>query len=149
MRPVAPIVTPVRAAQDYPRRMGLLDGKSVVITGAGNGIGRATALLFAREGARVLVNDLGGSRAGEGGATAAADTVVAEIRAAGGTAVPNYDSVSTPDGAGAIVAAAQREFGRLDAFVNNAGILRDKTLLKMDLEQWDSVHDVQLKGTFL
>jgi NAD(P)-dependent dehydrogenase (short-subunit alcohol dehydrogenase family) len=129
--------------------MGLLDGKSAVITGAGNGIGRATALLFAREGAKVVVNDLGGSRAGEGGAASAADAVVAEIRAAGGTAVASYDSVSTADGARAIVGAAVREFGRIDVLINNAGILRDKTLLKMELSQWDAVLDVHLKGTFL
>ncbi|HWP10007.1 MAG TPA: SDR family NAD(P)-dependent oxidoreductase [Polyangiaceae bacterium] len=129
--------------------MGLLDGKSAVITGAGNGIGRATALLFAREGARVVVNDLGGSRAGEGAAASAADAVVAEIRAAGGTAVASYDSVSTPEGARAIVDTAVREFGRIDVLINNAGVLRDKTLLKMELPHWDAVIDVHLKGTFL
>src|SRR6185503_21261640 len=106
--------------------MGLLSGKSAVITGAGNGIGRATALLFAREGASVVVNDLGGSRAGEGGTDNAADAVVAEIRAAGGTAIPSYDSVSTPEGARAIVEAAVKAHGKLDVLVNNAGILRDK-----------------------
>jgi len=129
--------------------MGLLDGKSAVITGAGNGIGRATALLFAREGARVVVNDVGGSRAGEGGEHAAADAVVAEIRAAGGEAVASYDSVSTPEGARALVAQAVQAFGRIDALVNNAGILRDKTLLKLALADWDAVLDVHLKGTFL
>lgn len=129
--------------------MALLDGKSAIVTGAGNGIGRATALLFAREGAKVIVNDVGGSRAGEGGAASPADEVVAEIRAAGGTAVASYDSVASPDGARAIVDAAVREFGRLDALVNNAGILRDKTLLKLELAQWDAVIDVHLKGTFL
>ena len=129
--------------------MGILDGKSAVITGAGNGIGRATALLFAREGAKVVVNDLGGSRAGEGGAASAADAVVAEIRAAGATAVASYDSVTTAEGARAIVGTAVREFGRIDVLVNNAGILRDKTLLKMELAQWDAVLDVHLKGTFL
>ena len=129
--------------------MGLLDGKSAVITGAGNGIGRATALLFAREGAQVVVNDLGGSRTGDGGAQSAADTVVEEIRAAGGSAVASYDSVSTPEGAKAIVDTAVREHGRIDILINNAGILRDKTLLKMDLAQWDAVIDVHLKGTFL
>jgi len=129
--------------------MGLLSGKSAVITGAGNGIGRATALLFAREGASVVVNDLGGSRAGEGGTANAADAVVAEIRAAGGTAIPSYDSVSTPEGARAIVEAAVKAHGKLDVLVNNAGILRDKTLLKMELAQWDAVLEVHLKGTFL
>jgi NAD(P)-dependent dehydrogenase (short-subunit alcohol dehydrogenase family) len=129
--------------------MGLLDGKSAVITGAGNGIGRATALLFAREGALVVVNDLGGSRAGDGGAQNAADSVVEEIRAAGGRAVASYDSVSTLEGARAIVQTAVREHGRIDILINNAGILRDKTLLKMELAQWDAVIDVHLKGTFL
>ncbi|HEV8549814.1 MAG TPA: SDR family NAD(P)-dependent oxidoreductase [Polyangiaceae bacterium] len=129
--------------------MALLDGKSTVITGAGNGIGRATALLFAREGARVVVNDLGASRAGEGGEKSAADAVVAEILAAGGSAVASYDSVSTPEGARAVVETAVREFGRIDVLINNAGILRDKTLLKMDLAQWTAVLDVHLTGTFL
>jgi NAD(P)-dependent dehydrogenase (short-subunit alcohol dehydrogenase family) len=129
--------------------MALLDGKSAIITGAGNGIGRATALLFAREGAKVVVNDVGGSRAGEGGAATPADDVVAEIRAAGGTAVANYDTVASAEGARAIVESAVREFGRLDVLVNNAGILRDKTLLKLELAQWDAVIDVHLKGTFL
>ena len=121
----------------------------MVITGAGNGIGRATALLFASEGAQVVVNDLGGTRAGEGGANAAADQVASEIRAAGGTAVSSYDSVSTEDGARAVIATAKREFGRIDVLINNAGILRDKTLLKMEIDQWNAVIDVHLKGTFL
>jgi NAD(P)-dependent dehydrogenase (short-subunit alcohol dehydrogenase family) len=129
--------------------MGILDGKSVVITGAGNGIGRATALLFAKEGGSVVVNDLGGSRAGEGGTSTAADAVVSEIREAGGRAVANYDNVSTPEGARAVVEAAKREFGRIDVLINNAGILRDKTLLKLELEQWRAVLDVHLTGTFL
>jgi NAD(P)-dependent dehydrogenase (short-subunit alcohol dehydrogenase family) len=129
--------------------MGLLDGKSVVITGAGNGIGRATALLFATEGARVVVNDVGGTRAGDGAGQSAADAVVQAIRSAGGTAVASYDSVATPEGAQAIVGAAVKAFGRLDVLVNNAGILRDKTLLKLDLPQWELVLDVHLTGTFL
>ena len=129
--------------------MGLLDGKSAVITGAGNGIGRATALLFAKEGAEVVVNDLGGSRAGEGGAQSTADAVVAEIRAAGGVAVASYDSVTTPEGAKGVIETAIRAHGKLDILINNAGILRDKSLLKMELAQWDAVLDVHLKGTFL
>jgi NAD(P)-dependent dehydrogenase (short-subunit alcohol dehydrogenase family) len=129
--------------------MALLDGKVAVITGAGNGIGRATALLFAREGAKVVVTDLGGARDGAGGAHAAADAVVAEIRAAGGQALASYDSVSTPDGARAVIAAAVAGFGRIDVLLNNAGILRDKTLLKMDLAMWNAVLDVHLTGSFL
>jgi len=129
--------------------MALLDGKVAVITGAGNGIGRATALLFAKEGAKVVVNDLGGARDGAGGAHGAADSVVAEIRAAGGQALASYDSVSTPDGARGVIAAAVDGFGRIDVLLNNAGILRDKTLLKMDLAMWNAVLDVHLTGSFL
>lgn len=129
--------------------MGLLDGKSAVVTGAGHGIGRATALLFAREGARVVVNDLGAARTGEGGEHSAADAVVAEIRAAGGTALASYDSVATPAGATAIIGAAVRAHGSIDILVNNAGILRDKTLLKLELADWQAVLDVHLTGSFL
>ncbi len=129
--------------------MGLLDGKVTVVTGAGNGIGRATALLFAREGAQVLVNDLGGARDGSGSAPSAADAVVAEIREAGGKAEANYDNVATKEGAEAIVARAISSFGRIDVLLNNAGILRDKTLLKMSLAEWQAVLDVHLTGSFL
>jgi NAD(P)-dependent dehydrogenase (short-subunit alcohol dehydrogenase family) len=129
--------------------MALLDHKVAVITGAGNGIGRATALLFAREGAKVVVNDLGGSRAGSGTDHAAADAVVSEIRKAGGTAEANYDSVSSKEGARAIVGTALSAFGRIDVLVNNAGILRDKTLLKLELADWQAVLDVHLTGSFL
>lgn len=129
--------------------MGLLDGKVAIITGAGGGIGRAEALLFAREGAKVLVNDLGGARDGTGSGDAAASLVVDEIKAAGGEAAPSFDSVSTPEGAARIVAAAVAVFGRVDILVNNAGILRDKSLLKMDEAMWDAVVAVHLKGTFL
>ena len=128
--------------------MGLLDGKVTVITGAGNGIGRASALLFAREGAQVLVNDLGGARDGSGAATAAADAVVAEIRAAGGSAEASHDSVASQEGADAIIAKALSAFGRVDVLLNNAGILRDKTLLKMSREDWQAVVDVHLSGSF-
>jgi len=129
--------------------MGLLDDKVTVITGAGNGIGRAVALLFAREGARVVVNDRGGSRDGSGAAPRAADSVVLEIRQAGGIAEASYDDVATEAGAQAILAKAISSFGRLDVLVNNAGILRDKTLLKMSLPEWQAVLDVHLTGSFL
>lgn len=128
--------------------MGLLDEKVAIITGAGNGIGRATALLFAKEGAKVVVNDVGGARDGSGSDHRAAETVVEEIRAAGGDARANFDSVATEAGANAIVKTAVDAFGRLDVMINNAGILRDKTLLKMDEAMWDTVQDVHLKGTF-
>jgi NAD(P)-dependent dehydrogenase (short-subunit alcohol dehydrogenase family) len=128
--------------------MGLLDGKVAIITGAARGIGRAHALLFASEGAKVVVNDLGGSRDGTGAAKSAADAVVDEIRKAGGTAAASYDSVATLEGAKGIVATAVREFGGLDVMVNNAGILRDKTLLKMDEAMFDIVIQVHLKGTW-
>ena len=129
--------------------MGLLDGKVAIITGAGNGIGRAHALLFAQEGAKVVVNDIGGARDGSGAEGAPAAAVAREIERAGGSAVANADSVATADGARAIVAQAVSAFGQVDVLVNNAGILRDKTFLKMEEEMWDSVVAVHLKGTFL
>jgi NAD(P)-dependent dehydrogenase (short-subunit alcohol dehydrogenase family) len=129
--------------------MGLLEGRVAIVTGAGGGIGRAEAMLLAREGAKVVVNDLGGSRDGTGGSEAMASKVVEEIRAAGGEAVPSFDSVATPEGAARIVQTALDSFGKLDVLVNNAGILRDKTLLKMDEAMWDAVIAVHLKGTFL
>lgn len=130
--------------------MGLLDEKVAIITGAGQGIGRAHALLFASEGASVVVNDIGCLRDGSNSAdTSAADAVVKEIEAAGGKAVASHDSVATAEGAQAIVDLAIETFGKADVLVNNAGILRDKTLLKMDEEMWDSVISVHLKGTFL
>jgi NAD(P)-dependent dehydrogenase (short-subunit alcohol dehydrogenase family) len=129
--------------------MGLLDGKVAIITGAAAGIGRAHALLFAREGAKVVVNDLGGARDGTGADTAAADAVVKEIREAGGAAVANGDNVATASGAEGIVKSAVTAFGRVDVLVNNAGILRDKSFLKMDEPMWDAVVAVHLKGTFL
>jgi NAD(P)-dependent dehydrogenase (short-subunit alcohol dehydrogenase family) len=129
--------------------MALLDDKVAIITGAGNGIGRATALLFAREGAKVIVNDLGGTRAGSGADHAAADAVVSEIRKAGGIAEPSYDSVASKEGARAIIDRAISSFGRVDVLVNNAGILRDKTLLKLDLADFQAVIDVHLTGSFL
>jgi NAD(P)-dependent dehydrogenase (short-subunit alcohol dehydrogenase family) len=129
--------------------MGLLDGKVVIVTGAAAGIGRAHALLFAREGAKLVVNDLGGARDGSGASGSAADDVVREIKAAGGDAVASGDTVATAAGAAAIVKTAVDAFGRVDALVNNAGILRDKSFLKMDEPMWDAVVAVHLKGTFL
>lgn len=126
---------------------GLFTGKVAIVTGAGGGIGRSHALAFAREGARVVVNDLGGDRAGGGAGQAAADAVVAEIRAGGGEAVANYDSVHLRQGAESIVETALSRFGRLDILVNNAGILRDRSFLKMTEEEWSSVIRVHLDGT--
>ncbi|HLK37070.1 MAG TPA: SDR family NAD(P)-dependent oxidoreductase [Polyangiaceae bacterium] len=129
--------------------MGIVDGKVVIITGAGGGIGRAHSLLFAREGAKVVVNDLGGARDGSGLDASPANKVVDEIRAAGGQAVANHDNVATAQGAASLVKAAVDQFGRADVLVNNAGILRDKSFLKMDEAMWDAVVAVHLKGTFL
>jgi NAD(P)-dependent dehydrogenase (short-subunit alcohol dehydrogenase family) len=130
-------------------KMGILDGKVAIITGAGGGIGRAHAHLFAKEGAKVVVNDLGGARDGSGKAAAAADQVVAEIKAAGGQAAANYDDVSERAGAENLVRTAIQSFGQLDIMLNNAGILRDKTLLKLEDSMWDLVIKVHLRGTFL
>jgi NAD(P)-dependent dehydrogenase (short-subunit alcohol dehydrogenase family) len=128
--------------------MGQLDGRVAVITGAGRGIGREHALLFAREGARVVVNDLGGSNAGDGTDAGPANEVVAEIRAAGGEAVANHDNVATWEGARALINQAVAEFGGLHVLVNNAGILRDGFIAVMEESQWDSVIAVHLKGHF-
>jgi NAD(P)-dependent dehydrogenase (short-subunit alcohol dehydrogenase family) len=129
--------------------MGLLDGKVAIITGAGGGIGRAEARLFAREGAKVVVNDVGGARDGSGTNASPAEQVVVEITGAGGVAVASHDSVATTAGATAIVKKAVDAFGRVDVLVNNAGILRDKSFLKMDEAMWDAVVEVHMKGTFL
>lgn len=128
--------------------MGLLEGKVVVVTGSGGGIGREHALAMSKEGAKLVVNDLGGSRDGSGGGSAMADAVVEEIKAAGGEAVANYDSVASVEGGENIVKTAVDAFGQLDVCVNNAGILRDKTLSKLDEGMWDSVIAVHLKGTY-
>lgn len=122
-----------------------LDDKVVIVTGAGGGLGRAHALLFARHGARVVVNDLGGSTHGEGASASAADRVVAQIREEGGTAVANHDSVT--DGQ-RIVKQALDSFGRVDVVINNAGILRDKTFHKMEDSDWEQVYQVHLEGAY-
>ena len=126
----------------------MLKDKVAVVTGAGGGIGRGTALLLAKEGAKVVVNDIGGSAAGEGRDTTPADKVVAEITAAGGTAVSNYDSVASMSGGEKIIGTALEKFGRIDIVVNNAGILRDRMIFNMSEEEWDAVMNVHLKGTF-
>jgi NAD(P)-dependent dehydrogenase (short-subunit alcohol dehydrogenase family) len=127
---------------------GRLTGKVAIVTGAGRGIGRAEALLLAQEGARVVVNDLGGGRDGVGEAASPADNVVKEIRDHGGQAVANYDSVATAEGGKNIVKAAIDAFGRLDILVNNAGILRDRMIFNMVPEEWDLVMKVHLYGHF-
>jgi len=128
-------------------RTGTLEGKIAAVTGAGRGIGREIALDFVRAGAKVVVNDLGAAPDGTGAARVA-DDVVAEIRASGGEAVANYDSVATVAGGEAIFRAAQGAFGGLDILVNNAGILRDRTIFKMTEDDWDAVIAVHLKGHY-
>jgi NAD(P)-dependent dehydrogenase (short-subunit alcohol dehydrogenase family) len=124
-----------------------VEGRSVVVTGAGGGLGRQHALLLAERGARVVVNDLGGARDGSGAGSEMADKVVKEILDKGGEAVANYDNVATPEGGLAIVQTALDAFGRIDVVVNNAGILRDVSFGKMTDEQWDAVLKVHLYGT--
>jgi NAD(P)-dependent dehydrogenase (short-subunit alcohol dehydrogenase family) len=128
--------------------MGTLDGKVAIVTGAGRGVGREEALLLAAEGAKVVVNDLGGSREGEGTDESPAQQVVDDIRAAGGTAEANYDNVADWSGAQQMIRQAIDSYGDLNILVNNAGILRDKMSFNMDESDWDSVITVHLKGHF-
>jgi NAD(P)-dependent dehydrogenase (short-subunit alcohol dehydrogenase family) len=123
-------------------------GRVAVITGAGGGLGRQHAKLFAQEGAKVVVNDLGGERDGTGSGSAMADAVVDEIAQAGGEAVANYDNVATFDGGRRVIQTALDAFGQVDIVVNNAGILRDKSFHRMTAEQWDAVLRVHLYGAF-
>jgi hypothetical protein len=127
---------------------GRLEGKVAIVTGAGRGIGRGEALLLAQEGCRVVVNDLGGSSAGEGADRSPADDVVAEIKKLGSDAVANYDNVASMEGGERMVKQALDTWGRLDVLVNNAGILRDRMVFNMAEEEWDAVIAVHLKGHF-
>lgn len=125
-----------------------LTGRVAVVTGAGAGLGRCHAIELAKRGAKIVVNDLGGSRDGVGSDDSAANKVVEEIRALGGEAVPNYDNVATVEGGEGIVKTAVNAFGKVDILVNNAGILRDKSFTKMEEENWDGVMNVHLKGAY-
>ncbi len=126
----------------------MLAGKSIIVTGAGRGIGRAIAIMLAKSGANVLVNDLGGNAQGEGSDSSPSAKVVAEITSSGGAAIANYSSVTENDSAEAIVQTCINTFGRVDGLVNNAGILKDTIFHKMSEEQFDLVIDVHLKGSF-
>jgi NAD(P)-dependent dehydrogenase (short-subunit alcohol dehydrogenase family) len=128
--------------------MGMLDGKVAIVTGAGRGVGRGEAVLLADHGAKVVVNDLGGSVTGEGSDTSPAQEVVDVIKSRGGEAVANGDDVSDFDGAGKIIQSAIDAFGKVDVLVNNAGILRDRMIFSMTEEEFDSVIRVHLKGTW-
>lgn len=123
-------------------------GRVAIVTGAGAGLGRSYALELAKRGAKVVINDLGGTRDGAGSSDAAANKVVDEIKALGGQAVPNYDNVATVAGGANIVKTAVDAFGKVDILINNAGILRDKTFNKMEEENWDAVMSVHLKGAY-
>ena len=127
---------------------GMVEGKVVVVTGAGGGIGRDIALAMARQGAKVVVNDIGASVSGEGNDAGPAQSVVNEIKALGGEAAANTDSVSDATGANRIIQTALDSFGRIDVVVNNAGILRDRFFHKMSLDEWDAVIKVHLYGAY-
>jgi NAD(P)-dependent dehydrogenase (short-subunit alcohol dehydrogenase family) len=129
--------------------VGTLDGRIAIITGAGRGIGREHALLFAAEGAQVVVNDLGGALDGSSAAASPAEEVVAEIKAMGGEAVANHDNVADWEGGARLIQCALETFGDLHVLVNNAGILRDRVLVNLSEQDWDSVINVHLKGHFV
>src|SRR6266478_2259803 len=129
--------------------MGALEGRVAIITGAGRGIGREHALLFAHEGAKVVVNDLGGAIDGSGDDRTPAQQVVDEIKAMGGEAIANADNVADWEGGQRLVNAAIEAFGDLHVLVNNAGILRDRVLVNMTEQEWDDVIQVHLKGHFV
>ena len=129
--------------------MGALDGRVAIITGAGRGIGREHALLFAAEGAKVVGNDLGGGLDGSSAAASPAEEVVAEIKDMGGDAVANHDNIATWEGGERLIKTALDSFGELHVLVNNAGILRDRVLVNLSEEDWDSVINVHLKGHFV
>jgi NAD(P)-dependent dehydrogenase (short-subunit alcohol dehydrogenase family) len=127
---------------------GVCAGRVVIITGAGRGLGRAHALAFAREGARLVINDTGVERDGTGGDHGPADAVVAEVRGLGGEAVANYEDAADWDGAARLIQAALASYGQLDVLVNNAGILRDRMLVNMTEDDWDGVIRTHLRGVF-
>ena len=129
--------------------MGMLEGKVALVTGAGGGLGECHAKLLAEEGASVVVNDLGGARDGAGAGSEMSDQVVADIKAAGGNAVADYGNVTSEEDANSMVQTAVDNFGNLDFFIANAGILRDKSFKNMDNDMWDAVINVHLRGTYL
>ncbi|NQY56077.1 MAG: SDR family NAD(P)-dependent oxidoreductase [Ilumatobacteraceae bacterium] len=136
------------ASDQAANDVGQLDGRVAIITGAGRGLGREHALLFAREGARVVVNDLGGANDGAGSDATPAEEVVAEIRDLGGDAIANADDVADWEGAQRLINAAVETYGSLDILVNNAGILRDRVIANMTEDEWDAVIAVHMKGHF-
>ncbi len=127
---------------------GICAGRAVIVTGAGRGLGRAHALAFAREGARLVINDTGVERDGTGGGHEPADAVAAEVRELGGEAVASYEDVTGWDGAARLIQTAVTAFGQLDVLVNNAGILRDRMLVNMTEDDWDGVIRTHLRGVF-
>src|SRR5580765_2953320 len=137
-----------RTSENSEGTMGLLDGKVAIVTGAGHGVGRGEALELANEGAKVVVNDMGGSVTGEGADKRAAEEVAEILRGRGAEAVANYDDVADWNGAKNLIQQAVDTFGRLDILVNNAGIIRDRMIFSMTEDDFDSVVRVHLKGTF-